>query len=287
MVSSGRADKAVIGGGIPTDSLSTTRFNDEILTLNQNIAYRLSVIPAIWSKKYFMKYLQPNMTIWDFEAHPSPMKAAYDGATIINYDSGPNPESPRLFCFVNAYQNGELSIKKDLTFTCNMPQRRHYSKESLQYIRDNILEDKRKFEKRLSPEKIYSKKDKDKLIFSLFRFSEITERRTDLSPDEEILQVCGRKMNQGVFVPAHRHLETNRNTNLTQEAWVLLKGKVKAIFYDLDDSYLCKRIINSGDVVVLYRGGHALEVLEDDTIFYEFKNGPYHGVEKDKEKINE
>jgi len=135
-------------------------------------------------------------------------------------------------------------------------------------------------------ERCYSKKDKDKLIFSLFRYSDITERRTDLSPDDEILQVCGRKMNQGVFVPAHRHLETIRNTNLTQEAWVLLKGKVEADFYDVDDSFLCKKIINSGDVVVLYRGGHSLKVIEDDTIFYEFKNGPYYGVDKDKEKIN-
>tara|TARA_R100001510_G_C7529070_1_gene121285 strand:- start:182 stop:595 length:414 start_codon:yes stop_codon:yes gene_type:complete len=136
-------------------------------------------------------------------------------------------------------------------------------------------------------ERYYSKKEEGKLIFSLLRFEEICNRRVDLSPDQEFMQVCGRTMSCGVFVPPHRHIETHRETNLTQEAWVLLKGKVRARFYDLDDSFLCERDISSGDVIVLYRGGHSLEVLEDNTIFYEFKNGPYFGVNKDKEKIDE
>ena len=136
-------------------------------------------------------------------------------------------------------------------------------------------------------ERFYSKKEKEKLIFSLLRFENICEKRIDLSPDDEFMQVCGRIMSEGVSVPAHRHNKTQRKTNLTQEAWVLLKGKVRAKFYDLDDSFLCEREVFSGDVIVLYRGGHSLEVLEDNTIFYEFKNGPYFGVNKDKEKIDE
>lgn len=136
-------------------------------------------------------------------------------------------------------------------------------------------------------ERFYSKIKDNKLIFTLLRASDISERRTDLSPEEEILQVCGRKMSKGMVVPAHRHLQIIRQTDITQEAWILLKGKVEAKFYDIDDSDLCTRIINSGDVVVFYRGGHSLKVLEDDTLFYEFKNGPYYGVESDKEKISE
>ena len=136
-------------------------------------------------------------------------------------------------------------------------------------------------------ERFYSKKEKEKLIFSLLRFEEISEKRIDLSPDNEFMQVCGRKMPLGLIVPAHRHIETVRETNLTQESWVLLKGSVKAKFYDTDDCFLCERILLAGDVITLYRGGHSLEVIEDDTIFYEFKNGPYYGIEKDKEKIGE
>ena len=136
-------------------------------------------------------------------------------------------------------------------------------------------------------ERYYSKKEENKLIFSLLRFEEICDRRIDLSPDQEFMQVCGRIMSCGSYVPPHRHIETHRETNLTQEAWILLKGKVRARFYDLDDSFLCERDVSSGDVIVLYRGGRSLEVLEDNTIFYEFKNGPYFGTNKDKKKIDE
>lgn len=136
-------------------------------------------------------------------------------------------------------------------------------------------------------ERQYSKIQPDKLIFSLLRVEDLCDRRIDLSPDEEALQVCGRSMSKGEVVPAHKHLEQLRETNLTQESWIVLKGKVLARFYDLDSSILCEREISSGDVVAFYRGGHSLTVLEDDTLFYEFKNGPYNGVQQDKEPINE
>jgi len=136
-------------------------------------------------------------------------------------------------------------------------------------------------------ERYYSQKEESKLIFSFLRFDEICDRRIDLSPDQEFIQVCGRVMPSGIVVPPHRHIETHRETDLTQEAWVVLRGKVRARFYDIDNSFLCERDVGAGDVVVLYRGGHSLEVLEDDTIFYEFKNGPYFGLSKDKEKIDE
>jgi len=46
-------------------------------------------------------------------------------------------------------------------------------------------------------------------------------------------------------------------------------------------------ILEDGDCLVLFRGGHSLEVLDKNTIMYEFKTGPYFGFEKDKETINE
>jgi hypothetical protein len=136
-------------------------------------------------------------------------------------------------------------------------------------------------------EQYYSKVEKDKLIFSWLKGDELCDRRIDLSPDDEIMQVCGRSLSKDVVVPPHKHLDTIRETKLTQEAWVVLKGKVKARFYDLDDSFLCERYLSSGDVVTFYRGGHSLTVLEEGTLFYEFKNGPYYGIQKDKEKIDE
>lgn len=136
-------------------------------------------------------------------------------------------------------------------------------------------------------ERYYSKVKKDKLIFSWLKGDELGDRRIDLSPNDEIMQVCGRSLSKDVVVLPHSHLETVRETKLTQESWVVLRGKVLARFYDLDNSFLCEREISSGDVVVFYRGGHSLRVLDEGTLFYEFKNGPYYGVQQDKESIDE
>ena len=108
------------------------------------------------------------------------------------------------------------------------------------------------------------------------RYDEISKHRTDLCPDEEYLQISGRKLEKGVKVDAHKHTPINRTTDITQEAWVVFEGRIKGTFYDLE-----------GDVIVLFRGGHSLEALDEYTIFYEFKTGPYFGVEADKEMISE
>ena len=136
-------------------------------------------------------------------------------------------------------------------------------------------------------ERVYSKVDTDKLVLALMRFNEISEYRTDLSPDEEYLQISGRKLEKGLKVKAHKHTPIERKTDITQEAWVVFEGCIKGTFYDLDDSVLYETEIGKGDVIVLFRGGHSLEVLDEDTIFYEFKTGPYYGVEADKEAIDE
>ena len=136
-------------------------------------------------------------------------------------------------------------------------------------------------------ERVYSKVNKDTLVLALMRYDEISEYRTDLSPDEEYLQISGRKLEKGLKVKAHKHTPIERKTNITQEAWVVFEGCIKGTFYDLDDSVLYETEIGKGDVIVLFRGGHSLEVLDKDTIFYEFKTGPYFGVEADKEAISE
>ena len=67
-----------------------------------------------------------------------------------------------------------------------------------------------------------------------------------------------------------------------QEAWVVIKGRVKIYYYDLNDDLLTTREMIKGDCTITYLGGHNYEALEEDTIVYEFKTGPYLGLEKDK-----
>jgi len=130
--------------------------------------------------------------------------------------------------------------------------------------------------------KIYSKVDPSILLISIFRKSDISSERTDISPDNEYLQVATKKLPIGKTFAPHRHNYLERTTTITQEAWVFMSGKVKAEFWDLDDVKIYETDFGAGDIAVVYRGGHSFEVLEDDTILYEFKTGPYFGQSADK-----
>ena len=55
----------------------------------------------------------------------------------------------------------------------------------------------------------------------------------------------------------------------------------------IDDKIILRTEMSAGDCVVVFKAGHSFEVLEDNTIIYEFKNGPYYGVKADKTFIIE
>jgi cupin fold WbuC family metalloprotein len=135
--------------------------------------------------------------------------------------------------------------------------------------------------------KIYSKLEDRRIISTIIEYDEITEYRTDICPPEEYIQVCARKLRDKTTVSPHKHSLIKRETDITQEVWIVFEGKVRAKFYDMDSSYLCDAEIEKGGCMVLFRGGHSLEALEENTVFYEIKNGPYYGVSAGKELISE
>ena len=56
-------------------------------------------------------------------------------------------------------------------------------------------------------EENYSFVDTSKILFSLMRFSDITNFRQDLSKESEFLQVNARKFEKGTFIKPHKHLK--------------------------------------------------------------------------------
>jgi mannose-6-phosphate isomerase-like protein (cupin superfamily) len=134
--------------------------------------------------------------------------------------------------------------------------------------------------------KIYSKVVEDCLLLTLNRREDISTSRTDLSPAEEYLQCATKTLTKGIKFRPHRHNRLIRKTDITQEAWIFLSGRVRAKFYDLDDSIILDTELGAGDCVIVFKAGHGFEVLEDDTVLYEFKTGPYEGVELDKTFID-
>ena len=83
---------------------------------------------------------------------------------------------------------------------------------------------------------------------------------------------------------AHQHRWKNprNSSNRTRESWVVIKGRIKVFLYDTDGSLLVEEIISDGDCTITFDGGHKFDVLEENTIMYEFKTGPYLGREMDK-----
>jgi cupin fold WbuC family metalloprotein len=132
-------------------------------------------------------------------------------------------------------------------------------------------------------EYFYSKIEKDKLLHVVNRLNEIKERQ-EVIDENNFIQCATLKMEKGKTFKPHKHIEKIRSYDkqIAQESWVVIKGSVKCIFYDIDDTILETVNLYPGDASFTLYGGHNYEILEDDTIVYEYKTGPYEGQSLDK-----
>jgi len=132
--------------------------------------------------------------------------------------------------------------------------------------------------------KIFSRVD-NKLLVSVLDTRTMEANRVDSADQHEILQVAAMSLKQGRRVNPHKHLSTLRSTAGTQECWVVFSGQVEVELFDLDDTAIDTFVLEAGECMTTYRGGHALEVL-DDAVIVEIKNGPYYGAQLDSQPIN-
>ncbi len=137
-------------------------------------------------------------------------------------------------------------------------------------------------------DKIFSKKNPQKLLHIIYRLDDIIER-TDISPEEQFLQVASMHFSKGgkKFRP-HKHIwkKPKNNEIIPQESWIVIRGSVKVFLYDLDGKIIKEEIIKTGDCSITFEGGHTYQINEDDTVVYEYKTGPYEGQENDKVFLN-
>lgn len=137
-------------------------------------------------------------------------------------------------------------------------------------------------------EKIYSKQHPDKLLHIVVRKKELLPGRKDIVPEEHFIQCSHLNMEKGKTFKAHKHIWKQRTRDvIAQESWIVIQGSVKCIFYDLDDTLLAEPILYPGDTSFTLEGGHNYEILEDDTLVYEYKTGPYEGQALDKTFLGE
>ena len=134
--------------------------------------------------------------------------------------------------------------------------------------------------------KIYSDIMHDKLLHMIYYKDDLETKREDVAPEEQFIQVSELQLEEGSTFRPHKHIwkEAPEPEVIAQESWCIMKGRVKAHFYDLDDSLIGEYELNEGDISLTFEGGHTYTILEDAKV-YEYKTGPYKGQKYDKEFI--
>ena len=132
-------------------------------------------------------------------------------------------------------------------------------------------------------EKIYSKINGE-LLHQIVRLDDVVSGRIDLSTYNNYLQCAALKLPKGYTFKPHKHNVNPRHDEnyIPQESWCVIRGKVQCIFYDIDDTIITEPILSAGDVSFTFSGGHNYLILEEDTIVYEYKTGPYFVKKIDK-----
>lgn len=131
--------------------------------------------------------------------------------------------------------------------------------------------------------KIYSKYDTNKLLHIIVRKEDLNTGRTEVVPPNHFIQCALLNMNEGKTFKPHRHIFKERKRNvIAQESWIVVQGSVRCTFYDIDNEIIDEPILYSGDASFTLEGGHTYTILEDNTLVYEYKTGPYEGQKLDK-----
>lgn len=92
------------------------------------------------------------------------------------------------------------------------------------------------------------------------------------------------KYPEGGYIQPHIHLPIERHLVGTGEVLVVRSGKVEAFIFDCDRRLMKRKVMTTGDILVLIQGGHGFRMLED-TVLMEVKQGPYTGL-KEKERFD-
>ena len=110
-----------------------------------------------------------------------------------------------------------------------------------------------------------------------------TDGITFFTPDSYSQQLACMHHGAGHIIEPHTHNPVPRQVYFTQEVLFIKKGKLRVDFYDDNKNYFQSHILVAGDTILLIKGGHGFEIIEDVDMI-EVKQGPYVG-EQDKTRF--
>lgn len=105
------------------------------------------------------------------------------------------------------------------------------------------------------------------------------------SNDNEFIQVGTWFYDKGKELQNHVHNKFERTALRTYETVYMVSGSMRVNLYTLEKEFVTSFDISQGDTLILLDSGHGYEILSDDTKVLEIKNGPFMGVDIDKEKF--
>jgi len=132
---------------------------------------------------------------------------------------------------------------------------------------------------------MYAIKKEGKKIAFKFELKDIKGGLTFFSEDNDFVQVGAWRYDKGKQLLAHIHNFVRREIDRTQEFIFVVKGSIKASIYDDNENPVKDLILNSNEGLILLSGGHGYEIMENDTVVIEVKNGPYIGAELDRRRL--
>lgn len=134
--------------------------------------------------------------------------------------------------------------------------------------------------------KIYSRCNQGSLLHIVFHVCDFKSGRFDIIDPDQYIQCAALQLNPDKTFRAHKHLWRTRTHKLiAQESWVIIKGAVECFYYDVNNDLIDSCILGPGDASFTLEGGHNYKILENDSLIYEFKTGPYEGQSIDKDFI--
>ena len=106
--------------------------------------------------------------------------------------------------------------------------------------------------------------------------------RTNLTEPDKLIQASLIKISRFQSVPRHMHLPIERYTVGTNEGWLVLNGEFEAEIFDINHSSRGRYLLKKFDMILMFQGGHSLRAIKNNSVIFEFKNGPFKGSDSDK-----
>ena len=115
----------------------------------------------------------------------------------------------------------------------------------------------------------------EQLLALIIHHEDIRSKVKFYTLDTQTLQIGKHFRKKGENIKPHKHLSAKITKHESpQEVLYIEDGKMKVNFYTESGKFIVSKVLNKGDMVLLSKGGHGFEFIEETRMF-EIKQGPY------------